>query len=29
MGIAACHFHLAAEEKGLLGRFEKIAVPEV
>jgi len=29
MGIAACHFHLAAEEKGLPGRFEKIAVPEI
>lgn len=29
MGIAACHFHLAALEKGLPGKFEKLATPEV
>ncbi len=29
MGIAMCHFHLTAMEKGLFGRFEKIADPPV
>ncbi|MPN60575.1 hypothetical protein SDC9_208304 [bioreactor metagenome] len=27
MGIAACHFHLAAMEKGLEGKFEMDAAP--
>ena len=29
MGIAACHFHMAAQEKGLPGKFEKIVKPEI
>jgi hypothetical protein len=29
IGIAACHFHLAALEKGLLGRFEKNYAPQI
>lgn len=29
IGIAACHFHLAALEKGLEGRFEKLSGPEI
>lgn len=29
MGIAACHFHLAALEKGLSGKFEKLAEPHI
>ncbi len=29
MGIAACHFHLSALEKGLPGRFEKLPEPDV
>ncbi len=29
MGIAACHFHLAALEKGLAGRFEKMEPPKI
>lgn len=29
MGIAACHFHLAALEKGLEGEFAKLPLPEI
>jgi hypothetical protein len=29
IGIAACHFHLSALEKGLPGRFEKLPEPEI
>ncbi len=29
MGIAACHFHLAAIEKNLNGEFEKLPAPVV
>ena len=29
MGIGACHFHMAAMEKGLAGRFEKLATPDI
>jgi len=29
IGIAACHFHLAALEKDLPGRFEKLPTPEI
>lgn len=27
VGIAACHFHLAAQDKGLAGRFERTPTP--
>ncbi|MBP8640425.1 MAG: nitroreductase family protein [Oscillospiraceae bacterium] len=29
IGIAACHFHLAALEKGLSGSFEKLSTPDI
>ncbi|KEZ90573.1 nitroreductase family protein [Lacrimispora celerecrescens] len=29
IGIAACHFHLAALEKGLPGKFQKLVEPEI
>ena len=29
IGIAACHFHLAALEKNLPGRFEKLPAPDI
>ncbi len=29
IGIAACHFHLAAMERDLSGRFEKLSTPEL
>ncbi|MFA9464899.1 MAG: nitroreductase family protein [Velocimicrobium sp.] len=29
IGIAACHFHLAALEKGLSGEFKKLAIPKI
>ena len=29
LGIAACHFHLAASEKDLPGRFEKLPTPDI
>jgi len=29
IGIAACHFHLAALEKGLPGKFQKLIDPEI
>lgn len=29
LGIAACHFHLAATEKDLPGRFEVLPVPQI
>ena len=29
MGIAACHFQLAAREKDLAGRFEKLTAPSI
>ncbi len=29
IGIAACHFHLAALEKGLPGKFQKLIEPEI
>ena len=28
LGIAACHFHMAALEKGLVGKFEKLKTPQ-
>ncbi|ADY55735.1 nitroreductase [Syntrophobotulus glycolicus DSM 8271] len=29
LGIAACHFHMAALEKGLPGKFQKLVKPEI
>jgi nitroreductase len=29
MGIAACHFHLAALEKGLIGEFKRLPTPSI
>ncbi|WP_313152289.1 nitroreductase family protein [Lacrimispora sp.] len=29
MGIASCHFHMAALEKGLPGKFQKLVKPEI
>lgn len=29
LGIGTCHFHMAAMEKGLAGKFEKLETPDI